>query len=94
MMIIFNIFQTVSFYGFLNWVPTLLIKQGITITNSLFHTTLIALTAPVGPLLGLLIADRFEGKHVLVVVSLAIIVCGLAFSQASGSMAMCCSERA
>ena len=38
MMIIFNIFQTVSFYGFLNWVPTLLIKQGITITNShLYH---------------------------------------------------------
>jgi hypothetical protein len=23
MMIIFNIFQTVSFYGFLNWVPTI-----------------------------------------------------------------------
>jgi hypothetical protein len=41
-------------------VPTLLITQGITITNSLFYTTLIALTAPVGPLLGLLIADRFE----------------------------------
>ena len=88
MMIIFNIFQTVSFYGFLNWVPTLLIKQGITITNSLFYTTLIALAAPIGPLLGLLIADRFERKHVLVVVSLAIIVCGLAFSQASGATAI------
>ena len=88
MMIIFNIFQTVSFYGFLNWVPTLLIKQGITITNSLFYTTLIALSAPIGPLLGLLIADRFERKHVLVVVSLAIIVCGLAFSQASGATAI------
>jgi len=88
MMIIFNIFQTVSFYGFLNWVPTLLIKQGITITNSLFYTTLIALAAPVGPLLGLLIADRLERKHVLVVVSLAIIVCGLAFSQATGAMAI------
>jgi MFS transporter, putative metabolite:H+ symporter len=46
------------------------------------------LTAPVGPLLGLLIADRFERKHVLVVVSLAIIVCGLTFSQASGAMAI------
>ena len=88
MMIIFNIFQTVSFYGFLNWVPTLLIKQGITITNSLFYTTLIALAAPIGPLLGLLIADRFERKHVLVVVSLGIIVCGLAFSQASGATAI------
>jgi MFS transporter, putative metabolite:H+ symporter len=88
MMIIFNIFQTVSFYGFLNWVPTLLIKQGITITNSLFYTTLIALAAPIGPLLGLLIADRFERKHVLVVVSLAIIVCGLAFGQAKDARAI------
>jgi putative MFS transporter len=87
-MIIFNIFQTVSFYGFLKWVPTLLIKQGITITNSLFYTALIALAAPVGPLLGLLIADRFERKHVLLVVSLAIIVCGLAFSQASSAAAI------
>jgi MFS transporter, putative metabolite:H+ symporter len=41
MMIIFNIFQTVSFYGFLNWVPILLIKQGITITNSLFYTAFV-----------------------------------------------------
>jgi MFS transporter, putative metabolite:H+ symporter len=88
MMIIFNVFQTVSFYGFINWVPTLLIKQGITVTNSLFYTTLIALAAPVGPLFGLLIADRFERKHVLVVVSLIIIVCGLAFSQASGATAI------
>jgi MFS transporter, putative metabolite:H+ symporter len=35
----------------------------------------------VGPLVGLAIADRFERKHVLVFVALAIIVCGLAFSQ-------------
>ena len=81
MMIIFNICQTVSFYGFLNWVPTLLIKQGITTTSSLFYTAIIALAAPVGPLVGLAIADRFERKHVLVFVALAIIVCGLAFSQ-------------
>src|SRR5262249_37559492 len=29
MMIIFNVFQAVGFYGFSNWVPTLLITQGI-----------------------------------------------------------------
>ncbi len=85
MMIIFNVFQTVSFYGFANWAPTLLIKQGITITNSLFYAAIIALAAPVGPLLGLAIADRFERKYVLVTASLAIIVCGLAFSEASNA---------
>jgi MFS transporter, putative metabolite:H+ symporter len=87
-MIIFNICQTVSFYGFLNWVPTLLIKQGITTTSSLFYTAIIALAAPVGPLIGLLIADRFERKSMLVLVCSAIIVAGLAFSQVSAPAAI------
>ncbi|MGS0897044.1 MFS transporter [Burkholderia stagnalis] len=81
MMTIFNVFQTVGFYGFANWVPTLLIKQGITITSSLMYSSVIALAAPVGPLIGLLIADRFERKSVIVAMSAAIIVCGLLFSQ-------------
>ena len=31
MMVIFNVCQTVGFYGFANWVPTLLVKQGMTL---------------------------------------------------------------
>ncbi len=81
MMIIFNVFQTVGFYGFANWVPTLLIKQGITITNSLLFSSIIAIAAPVGPVVGLLIADRFERRTVILVSATAIVVCGLLFSQ-------------
>ncbi len=81
MMTGFNIFQTVGFYGFANWVPTLLIKQGITVTNSLLYTAIIALAAPVGPLIGLAIADRFERKHVIVASALSALVFGLLFSQ-------------
>ncbi|WP_284315509.1 MFS transporter [Labrys miyagiensis] len=88
MMIIFNICQTVSFYGFLNWVPTLLIKQGITTTSSLFYTAIIALASPVGPLLGFLFADRYERKSVLVVIAFVIIVAGLAFSQVTAPAAI------
>ena len=47
MMAGFNVFQTVGFYGFANWVPTLLVAQGITVTSSLAYTALIALAAPV-----------------------------------------------
>ena len=78
-----NIFQTVGFYGFANWVPTLLVKQGITVTSSLLYTTLIALSAPAGPAIGLLIADRFERKHVIVASALVYIVCGLLFAEAT-----------
>ena len=83
MMSVFNIFQTVGFYGFANWVPTLLIKQGITITNSLLYSSIIAISAPVGPIIGLFIADKFERKTVIVVSAASIIVCGLLFSQMS-----------
>ena len=81
MMAGFNVFQTVGFYGFANWVPTLLIAQGITVTSSLGYTALIALAAPVGPLLGLLIADRYENKHVIVASALVYVACGLLFAE-------------
>jgi MFS transporter, putative metabolite:H+ symporter len=86
MMIIFNVCQTVGFYGFANWVPTLLVKQGITLTTSLLYSSIIAISAPVGPLIGLFIADKFERKSVIVATAAAIVVCGLAFSQVSRGM--------
>jgi MFS transporter, putative metabolite:H+ symporter len=83
MMSIFNVFQTVGFYGFANWVPSLLIKEGITVTNSLLYSAIIALSAPVGPIIGLFIGDKFERKTAIVVTAAAIMVCGLLFSQMS-----------
>ncbi len=85
MMIIFNVFQTVGFYGFANWVPTLLIKQGITVTSSLMYSSIIAIAAPIGPMIGLAIADRIERKTAIVAMAAANIVCGLLFSQSSNA---------
>ncbi|HEY4265460.1 MAG TPA: MFS transporter [Micropepsaceae bacterium] len=81
MLIVFNIFQTVGFYGFSNWVPTLLIAQGIAVTTSLQYTFIIATASPVGPLLGVLFADRFERKWLVVAAALCIAVFGLIFAQ-------------
>ncbi|HXP96434.1 MAG TPA: MFS transporter [Telmatospirillum sp.] len=83
MMIMFNIFQTIGYFGFANWVPSLLISQGIGVTKSLLYTTIIALANPIGPMIGLLIGDRFERKHVIVAVAALNVVCGLLFSQAT-----------
>jgi putative MFS transporter len=79
LMSVFNVFQTVGFYGFSNWVPSLVVKQGITISTSLGYTTLIALAAPVGPLLGFFMGDRIERKFVIVGAAGAVLVCGLIF---------------
>ncbi|WP_144148785.1 MFS transporter [Paraburkholderia sp. BCC1884] len=81
MLSIFNFFQTVGFYGFANWVPTLLVKQGVTVTTSLAFSSLIAIAAPIGPLIGFVIADRFERKTMIVVMAAAIVVSGLMFGQ-------------
>lgn len=86
MMTVFNVCQTVGYYGFANWVPSLLIKQGITVTSSLLYSSLIAIAAPLGPIIGLLIADRFERKHVIVCMAAVNIVCGLVFAQAASTV--------
>jgi putative MFS transporter len=81
MLIVFNLFQTVGYYGFSNWVPSFLIKQGIAVTTSLGYTFVIAIAAPFGPLLAALFTDRIERKSAIVGAALAVAVFGLAFAQ-------------
>jgi len=85
MLIIFNLFQTVGFYGFSNWVPTMLIQRGIAVTNSLQYTFVIAIAAPFGPLVAAAIADKFERKWQIVAAAGAIAVCGVVFGQVTAA---------
>ncbi|HEX6442278.1 MAG TPA: MFS transporter [Stellaceae bacterium] len=82
---IYNLFQTIGYYGFASWVPTLLIQQGITTTRSLEYTFIIALAAPVGPLIGVLFADAIDRKWQIAWAAIAIAVFGLLFSQQAGA---------
>jgi len=66
MLSIFNLMQSIAFYGFGSWVPSLLIAKGIHVTSSLEYAFIIALANPLGPLLGFFIADRMERKWQLV----------------------------
>jgi MFS transporter, putative metabolite:H+ symporter len=81
MLIIFNLVQSVGYYGFANWVPTLLLAQGITVTKSLLYTFIIAIANPIGPLLASVIADRTHRKWQLVGACASLAVFGLVFSQ-------------
>jgi len=80
MLLVFNFFQAIAFYGFANWVPTLLIAQGITVTKSLLYSFIIAFASPLGPLLVLLVADKFQRKWLIVGAAGAVIVFGIAFA--------------
>jgi putative MFS transporter len=81
MLTVFQFFQTVGYYGFSSWVPTLMISAGITTTLSLQYAFLIALSAPIGPLLAMNIADRTERKWQIVASAICIAVFGLLFAE-------------
>jgi putative MFS transporter len=86
MLVIYNLFQTIGYYGFSSWVPTLLISQGVDVTKSLAYTFIIAVAAPIGPLIGVIFADRFERKWQIAWAAAGIAGCGLLFAQQSTAL--------
>ena len=62
MLTVFNLAQTIGFYGFAAWVPSLLISRGVHVTQSLQYAFIIAIANPIGPLAGMWFADRIERK--------------------------------
>jgi putative MFS transporter len=80
MMMVFQFFQAVGFYGFANWVPTLIAQQGINLSRSLLYSFIIAIANPFGPALGFLVADKVEVKWIMVTAAFCIGVFGLLFA--------------
>jgi len=80
MLSLFHLLQAFGLYGFIAWMPTFLIKQGISITSSLGYTFGMALVAPFGGLVCLSFADKFERKWQIVGAALAIAAAGLVFA--------------
>ena len=80
MLMVFHFAQTVGYYGFASWVPTLLIAAGIRTTASLQYSFIIAISAPLGPLLIRGIADKFERKWQIVWSAVCIGAFGLLFA--------------
>ena len=86
MLVVYNLFQTVGYYGFQAWVPQFLISKGISVTTSLEYTFIIAVANPLGPLLGVWIADRFERKWQIAWAAVGIAVFGLLFAAQHGTV--------
>lgn len=84
MLVVFNLFQTIGFYGFAAWVPILLFSEGVTFVHSLEYTFVIAILNPFGPLIAMYYADRLQRKWQIVGLAIAIAVFGLIFAQVRG----------
>jgi len=81
MLVVFQLVQTIGYYGFNSWVPALLISQGVEVTKSLAYTFIIAIAAPAGPLIGYFFGDRFERKWQIAWAAVGIAAFGLLFAQ-------------
>jgi putative MFS transporter len=79
-LIAFHLFQTIGYFGFANWLPTLLVSQGIEIGKSLAYSAVIALVPPVAPLVFSLFVDKVERKWLVAAGALLAAVAGLLLS--------------
>jgi putative MFS transporter len=77
-------FQTLGFYGFSAWVPTLLVERGFPLVESLAWTTSMQLLAPFGALLAAYISDKFNRKWSITVVALLTAASGFAYGFSFG----------
>ncbi|MGY2293181.1 MFS transporter [Pseudomonas sp. SDO528_S397] len=80
MLIVFHVFQAIGFFGFGNWLPALLSGQGVSVTHSLLYAFIITLAYPLGPLLFVKVANRFENKWQIVGSALGAMVFGSLFA--------------
>lgn len=72
----------VAIAAFLAWLPTMLLREGLTISSSLGRNLLMTAGTPCGALLGALLADRLGRKRGLVSVAGVAIVLAVIFARA------------
>jgi len=86
MLSVFNFFQTIGFYGFGNWVPALLIAQGVAFAKGPIYAAIIAIVYPIGPLVCSLFADAIERKWQIVGAAFCTAVAGILFWKSGTSV--------
>ncbi|MDE1989352.1 MAG: MFS transporter [Betaproteobacteria bacterium] len=66
-------------YGFVTWLPTFFVKQGLTIATSFQYSMLMSIGAPIGSAIGALSSDVWGRKPTIAISSLLAIVFGFIY---------------
>jgi MFS transporter, putative metabolite:H+ symporter len=88
---VFQIFQTVGYYGFGTLVPLVLASKGIPVITSLTYTSVVFVGYPLGSALSLLVVERIDRRWLIVGSAFLMSVCGLALGAAIGPAAIIAS---
>lgn len=67
-------------YSITTWIPTIFVKSGITVTKSVFMTTVILFGAPLGVFIASRTVDRFPRKEMGVTLLISIAILGYIYS--------------
>ncbi|WP_319448814.1 MULTISPECIES: MFS transporter [unclassified Mycobacterium] len=82
MLVIFQVLQTVAYYGFAVLAPLVLVGKGFTVTESLGYAALSFAGYPLGSLVSVPLVERFERKYLIIASALGIAVFGILFAAA------------
>jgi len=74
-------------FGFVTWLPTFFVQQGVTLTRSFTYTLIMSFAAPLGCWLGSHLADRVGRRMTIVGASLSTILFGLIYPMLSAPVA-------
>jgi putative MFS transporter len=85
MLFVFQIFQTVGYYGFGTMVPLVLASKGFSTMASLTYTTIAFLGYPLGSALSLAAIERIERRRLIMLSAFAMAAFGVALGHASSA---------
>ncbi len=83
MLWIFQLLQTVGYYGFGSLAPVVLVAKHFSIVSTLGYTGLIFLGYPLGSLISIPLVERFERKWLIVGAAICMALLGLSFGFAT-----------
>ena len=80
MMIVASCASAIAYFGFSNWLPSLLIARHVEVTKTLLYTTVIGLSYPLAPLVFTRFADRIDRRWQIAAGAVVTAIGGLAFA--------------
>lgn len=78
MLYVFQVFQTVGYYGFGTMVPLVLAHKGFSVLTSLTYTTIAFLGYPIGSAVSLFVVEKIDRRLLIMLSALAMAAFGLA----------------
>ncbi|HBF75291.1 MAG TPA: MFS transporter [Lactobacillus sp.] len=75
-------------YTFTSWVPTLLVSQGVTATNSLVYTTIMMVGAPIGAFIGSVLVERIGRRLNIILAFSMVVVLGIIYGHLTNGTAV------